>query len=175
MSQNVAITASTDASPNHPKPSATPAPAAGTSENSVTMLGVMRRAARKSISGSRTQYTISIVRLLRNTLPPSASLRAWRRRPTSALRSRYTPSSPKKNRMLAMAIVRSAKGRVLPDDAVADVVTRQRRQAGQRQLAAAVARRRVRGRDQLHAVERLLRLAADELLAVDGPLEVVEQ
>ena len=55
MSQKVAITASTDASPNQPKPSATPAPAAGTSENSVTMLGVMRSAARKSMIGSRIQ------------------------------------------------------------------------------------------------------------------------
>ena len=49
MSQNVAITASTEARPNQPKAIATPAPAAGSSENSVTMFGVMRSAARKSI------------------------------------------------------------------------------------------------------------------------------
>ena len=55
MSQNVAIIASTEARPNQPNPIATPAPAAGSSENSVTMFGVMRSAARKSITGSIIQ------------------------------------------------------------------------------------------------------------------------
>ena len=55
MSQNVASMASTEASPNQPNPTATPAPAAGTSENSVTMLGVMRSAAMKAMIGSRIQ------------------------------------------------------------------------------------------------------------------------
>src|SRR5262245_49346760 len=77
--------------------------------------------------------------------------------------------------MFATAMARSATGHVFHELAVGHVVTRERAQPGQRQLPAAFARRRVRGRDQLDAQERLLGLAADELLAFDRPLEVVEQ
>ena len=55
MSPKAARTASVAPSPNQPHPMATPAPAAGISEPSVTMLGVIRRAAMNEIIGSMIQ------------------------------------------------------------------------------------------------------------------------
>src|SRR5580765_2916608 len=92
-----------------------------------------------------------------------------------ALRRRYAPSNEKKKTMFAIAMVRSTTRHVLDDHPVAHVVTGQGGQARKRQLLASVARRRVRRRDQLHAEERFLRLAPDELVALDRAPEVVEQ
>src|SRR5438105_9601294 len=77
--------------------------------------------------------------------------------------------------MFAIAMVRSTTEHVLDDHSIADVVTGQGGQARKRQLFASVARRRVGGRDQLHAEERFLRLTSDELVALDRAPEVVEQ
>src|SRR5262249_28299302 len=81
----------------------------------------------------------------------------------------------KKKTMFAMAMPRSSTGHVLDDHPVAEVVTREGGQARKRQLLASVARRRIRRRDQLHAEEGLLCLAADELVALDRALEIVEK
>src|SRR5580698_2848828 len=87
----------------------------------------------------------------------------------------YATSMVTTRPIIPSEIPRSSIGHILHDEPIAHVVAGQRREPAQRQLAAPLARGSVGRRDELDTQEGLLGLAAHELAARDGALEVVEQ